>query len=112
MPDIKYAVADVSAMKLGTVNVVKAMLGTTEIWPGVDCVTVLTEPFNNLDAWTNLTGTSISGGIVGTAMLMGNPGNADWVIPSAYESDTIYARWYWQANSINTEAFQRGARTT
>ena len=35
MPDIKFATADVSAMKLGSTNVSKVMLGTTEVWPGV-----------------------------------------------------------------------------
>ena len=96
MPDIRFAAADVSAMKLGTAGISKVMRGTTEVWPGVvTCINVLAEPFNNFttNGWSlyNAGGgnPSIVAGRTGTCARMTMGGEAAYTIPVPSRSEYL-----------------------
>lgn len=93
MPDLRLGSTVPTAMKLGTVNVSKAYLGSTLVWPLAACTDVLSEPFNTLANWTTEAGSpSIVAGRTGTAVKLpssGLPARIRYTIPSVNESDTV-----------------------
>ena len=91
MPDIKFATADVSAMKLGTTAITKVMYGAAEVWPGVvgPCNDVLAEPFDHLAAWTPSGTPSIVAGRTGNAVQIGGTDYVQYTIAGGVQAATL-----------------------
>jgi hypothetical protein len=106
MPDIKFAAADVAAMKVGTSNVTRVMLGDFEVWPGTIpavCYDVLTEDFDNFeDAPWVATGATIVPGRTGAAMRSFGTQRADYTIPSGKRTDTLMIGFAWRYTDTST----------
>ena len=101
MPDIKFATADVSAMKLGTTNVIESHARHDRGMAGRVCTDVLYEPFDSMAAWGG-SGSSIVAGRTGTACQLTGGGTATYTLAGGVQSYYATCGFAYQVSSVGT----------
>lgn len=86
-----------SAAYLGSTALNKIYVGSEQVWPV--CTDVLTEPFNNLTAWT-VTSFSIVGGRTGSGTASLGTASCGYSIPTPSRSSTTTVGFAWKISAI------------
>ena len=89
MMGVRKRVTRVNAYWRMTGRYYPKLLEVVAVEPPADCTLVLSEPFDNLDAWFNLFASSIGTGRHGTGVQIGNAGSIWYNIADADESEYV-----------------------